>query len=58
MKGSKDSNNSLDSKKPLVKKMAYWVVAQGQVKSAKKAKTCPHYDVTHRKTQMKKIFSI
>jgi len=31
--------------------MACWAGPQGQVKLAKKAKTCPHYDVTHRKTQ-------
>ena len=31
--------------------MACWVGTQSQVKSAKKAKTCPDYDVTHRKPQ-------
>jgi len=32
--------------------MARWVGAQGQVNSATRAKTCPHYDVSQRKTTM------
>jgi len=38
--------------------MACWVGPHGQVSSATRAKTCPHYDVTQRKphTQNKKIF--
>jgi len=32
--------------------MARWVGAQGQVNLAKKAKTCLHYDVIHRKPQI------
>jgi len=38
--------------------MARWVGAQGRVNLAKKAKTCPHYDITHIKpqTQNKKKF--
>jgi len=44
----KESDDSLVSKKNL---MAHWVSAQGQVNLAKKAKTCPHYDITHRKPQ-------
>jgi len=31
--------------------MSHWVGAQGQVNLVKKAKTCLHYDVTHRKPQ-------
>jgi len=31
--------------------MARWVGVQGQVNLAKMAKTCSHYDVTHRKSQ-------
>jgi len=31
--------------------MARWVGAHGQVNLAKKAKTCPQYDVTHSKPQ-------
>jgi len=30
--------------------MARWIGAQGQVKLAKMAKTCPHCDVTNKKT--------
>jgi len=38
--------------------MARWVGAQGQVNTAKKAKTIPHCDVTHKKTipQQNKLF--
>jgi len=36
--------------------MACWTGTQGQVKLAQKAKTCPHYDITHRKPKMKKHF--
>ena len=32
--------------------MACWVGAQGQVSSATRVKTCPHYDVTQRKPHM------
>jgi len=32
--------------------MARWVGAQGQVNSATRVKTCPHYDVSQRKTTM------
>ena len=38
--------------------MGQWVRAQGQVKVAKKLKTCPHCDVTSRKRQTEKKFSI
>jgi len=31
--------------------MIHWVGAQGQANLAKKAKTCSHYDITHRKLQ-------
>jgi len=31
--------------------MARWVDAHGPANLAKKVKTCPHYDVTHRKPQ-------
>jgi len=31
--------------------MVCWDVVQGQVNLTKKTKTCPHYDVTHRKPQ-------
>jgi len=56
--GSKDLDDSLDSKINLSQKMACWVGPHGQVSSATRAKTCPHYDVTQRKphTQNKKIF--
>jgi len=33
--------------------MAHWVGTQGQVNSASRAKTCPHYDVTQRKPPRK-----
>jgi len=33
--------------------MACWVGAQIQVKLTKKAKTCPHYDITHKKNKPK-----
>jgi len=33
--------------------MARWIGAQGQVHLAKKAKTCPHCDVTHREPQIR-----
>jgi len=38
--------------------MARWVGVQGQVNSVKNAKTCPHYEVTHKnpKTKTKNIF--
>jgi len=38
--------------------MAHWIGAQGQIYSVKKAKTCPHFDVTHREPQIRneKIF--
>ena len=32
--------------------MACWIVTQGQVYLAKKAKTCTHCDVTHREHQI------
>jgi len=51
IKGSKDLNHSLVSKKNFSQKTARWVGAQRQVNLAKKAKTWPHYDVTHRKPQ-------
>jgi len=41
IKGSKDADHSLVSKKRLSKKMTHWVGAQGQVKLAKTAKTSP-----------------
>jgi len=41
IKGPKDSDNSLVSKKNLSQKMACWVGAQGQVKLAKTAKNTP-----------------
>jgi len=46
---------SLVSKK-LEQKLACWVVDQGQVNLAKKAKTCPHNDITHRKFQTQNNF--
>jgi len=33
--------------------MARWVGAQGHVDLAKKAKTCPHCDVSHREPQIR-----
>jgi len=59
IKGCDDADDSLVSKNKLDPKMARWVGAQGQVKLAKKAKTCPHCDVTYRKpqTQIKKFFN-
>ena len=48
---SKDADDSQVSKKKLESKIARWVSAQSQVKSAKKSKTCPHCDVTHTKKQ-------
>jgi len=38
--------------------MACFVGAQGQVNLVKNAKSCPHYDITHRKpqTQHHKLF--
>jgi len=40
--------------------MACWVSTLGQVNSATRAKTCPHYDITQSKphTQNKILFSI
>jgi len=41
--------------------MARWVGTQGQVNSATKMKTCPHYDITQRKPQTqneKNYFSV
>jgi len=41
--------------------MGQWVRAKGQVKVAKKLKTCPHYDVTsskHQTKSIKKFFSM
>jgi len=31
--------------------MARWFGSQGQINMAKKAKSCPDYDVTHKKPQ-------
>jgi len=53
IKGSKDSDDSLVSTKNLKEKMSHWVGAQGQVKLAKRAKTCPYCDVTHKKQNPK-----
>jgi len=33
-------------------KMTYWVRAKGQVNLSKKVKTCLHYDITHRESQI------
>jgi len=52
-KALKDSDDSLDSKK-LSRKVAHWVATRDQVNSATKVKTCPHCDVTQRKTKTKK----
>jgi len=52
VKDSKDSDDSLVSKNDWAKKMAGWVGAQGKVNLAKKANTCPIYDVTHTKPQI------
>ena len=37
--------------------MARWVDAQGQVKLAKKMLNTHTYNITHRKTQIKKMFN-
>ena len=41
--------------KTWAKKITRWVGTQGLVKLAKKAKTCPHYDVTHRQPQIQNV---
>jgi len=46
IKGSKDSDDSLDSKKNVSHKIARWVSSQGPVKLAENSKTCSHCDVT------------
>jgi len=54
MKGSKDSDDILDSKKNLSQKNGILILGWHpgpEVKLTKKAKTCPHYDNTHKKTQ-------
>jgi len=43
--------DTLVSKKNLSQTLVLWVSAQGQVNSAKNAKTCPYMDVTPRKPQ-------
>jgi len=61
IKGSKDADIGLVSKKNRSKKMAPWVVAQSQVNCDKKAKQCTHCDITHRESQTqneKKIFNL
>jgi len=44
--GSEEYDDNLVSKKKFAKKFDHWISAQGQVNLAKKAKTCPRYDVT------------
>jgi len=59
IKDFKDTDYRLVSKKILSQNMVCWIGTQGQVYLAKKAKTCPHCDVTHREPQIrneKKIF--
>jgi len=58
IKGSKDLDNHLVSKKNLRQKMAHWIGSQGQAKLVKNSKTCPLCDVTKRKpqTQIKYFF--
>jgi len=60
IKGSEDSDHSLDSKKNLNQKMARWVGAQAQVTSVKKTQSTPTCDVSHREfwTQNWKKISI
>jgi len=43
-------DDSVDSNKMMNQKL---VGVQGQIKLAKKVKTCPHYDVNHREPQTK-----
>jgi len=42
IKGSKDSDDSLVSKKTLSQKLAHWIGAQGRVKLAKNTQKHPH----------------
>jgi len=41
IKGSKDANDRLVSKKSLSQKMAYWIGAQGQLQLVKNSKNMP-----------------
>jgi len=57
----KDAEYCLVSKKIWAIKMAHWVGAKDQVHVAKKLKTCPNCDVTHREPQTqneKNIFTL
>ena len=58
IKGSKDTDHSLVSKKNLSQKMDHWVGTQGLVKLAKNVKTSSHYNITPRKPKSttKKFF--
>ena len=51
VKGSKDADVRLVSKKSLKQKRAHWIGAQSQVKLVKNSKTCPLCEVTKRKLQ-------
>jgi len=60
IKGSKDADDHLVSKKNWVKTVAFWIGAQGRVKLVKNAKTSRNCCVTNRKPQTqneKKFFS-
>ena len=57
--GSKASDDTPVSKKIWAKQMACWIGAQ--VNLVKKVKTCPQFEVTHRKPQIqneKKFFNL
>ena len=54
IKGSQDSDYNLVSKIIWTKKMAHCVGGKGQAYLAKKAKTRPHCDVSHRECQTQK----